>query len=46
MACTRLAVASVIVETLESLKLKFPEVRPDIRKAFGAAKAELEKEKD
>lgn len=43
---TRLAVASVIVETLESLKLKFPDVRPEIRKEFGAAKAELEKEKD
>jgi|SRR5579862_3738053 len=43
---TRLAVASVIVETLESLKLKFPEVRPEIRKEFGAAKAELEKEKE
>jgi PPK2 family polyphosphate:nucleotide phosphotransferase len=43
---TRLAVASVIVETLESLKLKFPDVRPEIRKEFWAAKAELEKEKD
>jgi PPK2 family polyphosphate:nucleotide phosphotransferase len=43
---TRLAVASVIVETLESLKLKFPDVRPEVRKEFSAAKAELEKEKD
>ncbi|HXT10243.1 MAG TPA: polyphosphate kinase 2 family protein [Candidatus Angelobacter sp.] len=43
---TRLVVASVIVETLESLKLKFPEVSPDFRKEFAAARAELEKEKD
>ncbi len=42
---TRLVVASVIVETLESLKLKFPEVRPEVRKQFAAAKAELTKEK-
>jgi PPK2 family polyphosphate:nucleotide phosphotransferase len=42
---TRLVVASVIVETLDSLKLKFPEVRPEVRKAFAAARAELMKEK-
>ena len=41
---TRLVVASVIVETLDSLNLKFPEVRPEVRKAFGAARAELDKE--
>ena len=40
---TRLVVASVIVETLESLKLKFPEVDPTVRKEFAAARAELEK---
>jgi PPK2 family polyphosphate:nucleotide phosphotransferase len=43
---SRLVVASVIVETLESLKLKFPDVRPEVRKEFGAAKAELDREKD
>jgi PPK2 family polyphosphate:nucleotide phosphotransferase len=42
---TRLVVASVIVETLDSLKLKFPQVRPDIRKDFAAARAALMKEK-
>ena len=42
---TRLAVAAVVVETLESLKLKFPEVAPEVRKEFTAARAELEKEK-
>jgi polyphosphate kinase 2 (PPK2 family) len=42
---TRLVVASVIVETLDSLKLKFPEVRPEIRKDFAAARAALKKEK-
>lgn len=41
---TRLAVASVVVETLESLKLKFPEVRPEVRKQFDAARKELEKD--
>jgi len=41
---TRLAVASVVVEALESLKLKFPEVRPDVRKQFEAARKELEKD--
>lgn len=41
---TRLAVASVIVETLESLKLKFPEVRPEVRKEFESAKKDLEKQ--
>jgi PPK2 family polyphosphate:nucleotide phosphotransferase len=42
---TRLVVASVIVETLESLKLKFPEVAPEVRKEFAAARAALAKEK-
>ena len=42
---TRLVVASVIVETLESLKLKFPEVSPDVRKEFAAARSALLKEK-
>jgi PPK2 family polyphosphate:nucleotide phosphotransferase len=42
---TRLVVASVIVETLESLKLKFPEVAPEVRKEFAAARAALNKEK-
>jgi PPK2 family polyphosphate:nucleotide phosphotransferase len=42
---TRLVVASVIVETLESLKLKFPKVDPDIRKEFAAARRALAKEK-
>ena len=42
---TRLAVAAVVVETLESLKLKFPEVRPEVRKEFAAARTELAKEK-
>jgi len=42
---TRLVVASVIVETLNALKLKFPEVRPEVRKEFAAARAALAKEK-
>jgi PPK2 family polyphosphate:nucleotide phosphotransferase len=42
---TRLVVASVIVETLESLKLKFPEVAPEVRKEFAAARAALNNEK-
>ncbi|HEX4265362.1 MAG TPA: polyphosphate kinase 2 family protein [Verrucomicrobiae bacterium] len=42
---TRLVVASVIVETLDSLKLKFPKVSPEIRKEFAAARAALMKEK-
>jgi len=42
---TRLVVASVIVETLDSLKLKFPEVSPAFRKEFAAARVALEKEK-
>ena len=42
---TRLVVASVIVETLDSLKLKFPEVRPEVKKEFAAARAALQKEK-
>ncbi len=42
---TRLVVASVIVETLESLKLKFPDVSSDVRKEFAAARAALKNEK-
>jgi len=42
---TRLVVASVIVETLDALKLKFPDVRPEVRKEFAAARAALAKEK-
>jgi PPK2 family polyphosphate:nucleotide phosphotransferase len=42
---TRLVVASVIVETLESLNLKFPEVAPEVRKEFAAARAALKNEK-
>jgi PPK2 family polyphosphate:nucleotide phosphotransferase len=42
---TRLVVASVIVETLDSLKLKFPKVSPEIRKEFAAARAALMKKK-
>jgi PPK2 family polyphosphate:nucleotide phosphotransferase len=42
---TRLVVASVIVDTLESLRLKFPEVAPDVRKEFTAARAALKIEK-
>jgi len=42
---TRLVVASVIVDTLESLKLKFPEVAPEVRKEFAAARAALKSEK-
>ena len=42
---TRLVVASVIVETLESLKLKFPDVAPEVRKEFAAARAALKNEK-
>jgi len=42
---TRLVVASVIVETLESLNLKFPEVAPEVRKEFAAARAALAKER-
>ena len=42
---TRLVVASVIVDTLESLKLQFPEVAPEVRKEFAAARAVLKNEK-
>jgi PPK2 family polyphosphate:nucleotide phosphotransferase len=42
---TRLVVASVVVETLDALKLKFPEVSPEFRKDFAVARAALEKEK-
>jgi PPK2 family polyphosphate:nucleotide phosphotransferase len=40
---TRLVVASVVVETLDSLKLKFPKVGPEIRKEFASARAALMK---
>jgi PPK2 family polyphosphate:nucleotide phosphotransferase len=39
---TRLAVAAAIVETLEDLKLAYPEVDPDKRKELRAAQALLE----
>jgi PPK2 family polyphosphate:nucleotide phosphotransferase len=42
---TRLVVAAVIAETLESLNLKFPEVAPEVRKEFAAARTALMKEK-
>ena len=42
---TRLVVASVIVDTLESLKLKFPEVAPAVRKEFAAARAALKNDR-
>jgi PPK2 family polyphosphate:nucleotide phosphotransferase len=42
---SRLVVAAVIVETLESLKLQFPEVAPEVRKEFAAARAALKNEK-
>jgi len=42
---TRLVVASVLVDTLESLKLQFPEVAPEVRKEFAAARAVLKNEK-
>jgi PPK2 family polyphosphate:nucleotide phosphotransferase len=38
---TRLAVAEVIVEALESLKLKYPEVDPEKRKELAAIRASL-----
>jgi len=42
---TRMVVASVVVETLKSLKLKFPEAPPDARKEFAAARSRLINEK-
>jgi len=42
---TRLVVASIIVDTLESLKLKFPDVAPEVRKEFATARAVLKNEK-
>jgi len=38
---TRLVVASVIVETLQSLKLEFPKVGPERRRELAAARAAL-----
>ena len=40
---TRVVVAAAIVDTLEGLKLSYPEVDPDKRKQLGAARALLEK---
>ncbi len=40
---TRLVVASVIVETLESLKLQYPRVSAEQRKALQAARKELDR---
>jgi PPK2 family polyphosphate:nucleotide phosphotransferase len=42
---TRLVVAGAIIETLESLKLKYPTVSPARRKEFATARATLLKEK-
>lgn len=42
---TRLVVAAAIVDTLQDLKLKYPEVDPEKRKQLQAARSELEKKK-
>jgi PPK2 family polyphosphate:nucleotide phosphotransferase len=42
---TRVVVAAAIVDTLEDLKLSYPEVDPDKRKELGAARAMLEGKK-
>jgi PPK2 family polyphosphate:nucleotide phosphotransferase len=42
---TRLVVAAAIVETLEDLKLSYPEVDPSRRKQLGTARAALEGKK-
>jgi polyphosphate kinase 2 (PPK2 family) len=42
---THVAVAAAIVETLEDLKLSYPEVDPDKRKELLAARALLERKK-
>ena len=42
---TRLVVASVIIETLESLNLAYPHVAAPQKKELAAARAALEKEK-
>ena len=42
---TRLVVASAIVDTLEDLKLSYPEVDPDKRKELEAARGLLEGKK-
>jgi hypothetical protein len=42
---TRAAVAAVIVETLEDLKLEYPKVDPAMRKELEAARALLEGKK-
>ena len=43
---TRLAVVSLLLRTMESLKLRYPEVSPEERSALLAAKAEMEEEGD
>jgi PPK2 family polyphosphate:nucleotide phosphotransferase len=42
---TRLVVAAAIVDTLKDLKVKYPEVGPEVRKQLLAAKRELERAK-
>jgi hypothetical protein len=43
---SRALVAKILVETINSLGLKYPEVNAEKRKAIEAAKKELEQEKD
>jgi PPK2 family polyphosphate:nucleotide phosphotransferase len=43
---TRLVVAAVVVETLRSLKVDYPEVGPDKKKELSAARAALKREED
>jgi len=42
---TRLVVAAAIVDTLKDLKVKYPDVGPEVRKQLLAAKKELERAK-
>jgi len=42
---TRLVVAAAIVDTLKELKVKYPDVGPEVRKELVAAKRELERAK-
>jgi PPK2 family polyphosphate:nucleotide phosphotransferase len=42
---TRLVVAAAIVDTLKDLKVKYPDVGPEVRKQLVAAKRELERAK-
>ena len=42
---TRLVVAAAIVDTLKELKVKYPDVGPEVRKQLVAAKRELERAK-